>query len=201
MQLAGFIMYNKIYQVNKGMTFKEILSHVAKHSRYYANRCTHVQDGSKIARLVGPCGRIKIRQAHDQSFPLHYDWTIKVNHELIVNNTVFELNIPLDGYNCTSNYFLLSEHEDKSYKHITKLCGRSQDKMFYSTNNSVTVVVKVTFLKRYALDVLLFQYQTVSQKSLSFIGFQHEQKFQKEMDVLLFYRDCEFSSTAFCYPH
>ena len=171
MQFTNLIMYSKIYQVNRGMTFKEILSHVAEHSTYYAHRCTHVYDGSKISRLIGPCGKITISQAHDQSFPLHYDWTIKVQQELIANNTVFELDIPLDGYDCASSYFLLSEPEGRSYKHITKLCGRSQDKIFYSTNNSITLAVKVTFLKRYALDILLFQYQAVNHKTLSFIDF------------------------------
>ena len=150
------------------MTFKEILSHLAEHSKNINKQCSHMQDGSKISKhLTGPCGKIMVQ--HEHSFPLKYEWMIQTWHSMILNISLFKINIPVFDYHCISNFLLLTEPDGVSFKQIAKLCGRSRDKIFYSTGNSLTIKLEAIAGYKDISQLLVFQYQVILQKTLSFI--------------------------------
>ena len=178
-QYISLIIYSEIRNKHNGMTFKEILSPLAEHFKHIAKQCSQVQDGSKLSQhLAVPCGKIMIQ--HEHSFPLHYEWTIHMWQSTILNVSLFEINIPLFDYQCVSNFLLLTEPaaDGVSLKQIAKLCGRSRDKIFYSTRNTLTVELETIAGYEDISQLLLFQYQGMSQKALSFVEIRPKQVFQ-----------------------
>ena len=178
-QYVSLIIYNKISQVYHRMTFKEILSHVAEDFKSINKHCSRVQDGSKISkRFTLPCGKIMIQ--HEHSFPLHYEWAIKTWQRMILNISLFEMNIPVFDYQCISNFLQLTEPDGVSFKQIAKVCGRSRDKIFYSTRNLLTVKLEVIAGYEDISQLVFFQYQVMSQKALSFIEIKPKTVLQHE---------------------
>ena len=173
-QYVNLIIYSTTSHTHHRITFKDILSHLAEYSKNTNKQCSQVQDGRKLfEHLAVPCGKITIR--HEHSFPLHYEWMIHTWQSMILNISLFEINIPAFEYQCVSNFLLLTEPEDVSCKQIVKLCGRSQDKIFYSTRNSLTVQLEAITGYEDMSQLLLFQYQVMSQKALSFTEIKPKQ--------------------------
>ena len=167
-QFVSLMIHNKINNVHHRMTFKEILSHLAEQSKNINKQCSHMKDGSKLPKhFTVPCGRMMVQ--HEHSFPLHYKWMIHTWHSMILNISLFEINIPVFDYQCSSNFLLLTEPDGMSFKQIATLCGRSRDKIFYSTRNSLTVKLEVNAGYEDILQLVVFQYQVMLQKALSFI--------------------------------
>ena len=167
-QFVSLMIHNKISNVYHRMTFKEILSHLAEQSKNINKQCSHMEDGSKLFKhFTVPCGRMMVQHVH--SFPLHYEWMIQTWQSMILNISLFEINIPVFDYQCNSNFLLLTEPDGVSFKQIATLCGRSRDKIFYSTRNSLTVKLEVNAGYEDILQLVVFQYQVMLQKALSFI--------------------------------
>ena len=167
-QYVRLVLHDSVMQ--SGMTFKEILSHMAKYSLYHHQRCAHITDGKHFPKHVwGPCGQISIGYKHP--FPLHYDWTIQTWKGHILNITVYEVNVPFMNHHCNSSFLLLSEITEgqPEVKQIAKLCGQSHNKIFYSAKNAVKVVVEATNGKSHTVHLVHFQYEVVSHKALPFV--------------------------------
>ena len=163
--------------MQSGMTFKEILSHMAKYSFYHQKRCANVMDGKNLPEHVwGPCGQISVGYKHP--LPLHYDWTIQTWQGHILNITVFEVNVPFVNHHCNSSFLLLTETTEGRHvvKQMAKLCGQSHNKIFYSAKNALKVVVEATDVKPHTVHLVHFQYEAVSHKALSSVKLT-EQKY------------------------
>ena len=170
-QYVSLVLHDSI--MRGVMTFKEVLSHMAKYSRYH-KRHADVKDGKKISKHVrGPCGQISIGYKHH--FPLHYNWTIQTWKGHILNITVFEINARFVNHQCISNFLLLTESKGQNVdKPIAKLCGQSHNKIFYSTKNTIKVVVEATDVKPHVVHLLHLQYEAVSHKTLPFVELQYK---------------------------
>ena len=170
-QYVSLITYNKISHAYHRITFKKILSYLAEQSKNISTQCSYMQDDSKLSKhLTFPCRKIMVQ--HEHTFPLHYEWTIQTWQQMILNISLFEINIPVFGYQCVSNFLLLTEPDDVSLKQIAKVCGRSRDKIFYSTRNSLMVKLEAFAGYEDISQLVIFQYQVMSQKALSFIEIQ-----------------------------
>ena len=159
------VLHDSVMQ--SGMTFKEILSHMAKYSHYHHQRCAHITDGKHFLKHVsGPCGQISIGYKHP--LPLHYDWTMQTWKGHILNITVHEVNVPFVTHHCNSSFLLLTESTEVRHegKQIAKLCGQSHNKIFYSAKNTIKVVVEATDVKPHTVHLVHFQYEAVSHKAL-----------------------------------
>ena len=154
---------NKISNVYHKMTFKEILSHLAEQSKNTNKQCSHVQDGSQLSKhFTVPCGKMMVQ--HEHSFPLHYEWMIQTWKSMILNISLFEINIPVFDYQCNSNSLLLTEPDGMSFKQIAKVCGRNPSlcyhiQHFMQTYQDEACVVQVMyFLLQKTLQVTVNMY-------------------------------------------
>ena len=99
---------------------------------------------------------------------MHYDWTIQTWKGHILNITVHEVNVPFVSHHCNSSFLVLTESTEVIHKgkHIAKLCGQSHNKIFYSTKNTIKVVVEANDVKPHTVHFVHFQYEAVSHKAL-----------------------------------
>ena len=161
--------------VHGGGTLNTILYNMARYSNHQWKKCVQIKDTRILPKhMQGPCGQISI--SHNRPFPLHYDWTIQTWEGLILNITLFEVNVPFENHHCISNFLLLTENTERMNlsKQVAKLCGQSHNKIFYSTKSTITVEVKATSMKLNNMRLVHFQYVAVSHKALSFIALHSE---------------------------
>ena len=183
-QYISFIIFNRISNVDNKVTFKEILSHLAQESRHHTRKCTQHR-GQIHNPISGPCGIILLTAK--EQFPLKHEWMIQTWKKVILNITLFELNIPFDSFNCSANAFLLSEPAKGSLNQITRLCGLNQDKIFYSTSNLVKLKLKVTYVKQHVTRILHFQYQSLSKKTLPHVALHPKEMPDENINLQVFH--------------
>ena len=184
LQCVNLIIFSHINNVENKVTLKEILSHLATQSKHHTRRCTQ-QHRQIPNRISGPCGIILLRA--EEPFPLKYNWIIQTWKRVILNITLFELNIPFDSYNCSANAFLLSESNRGSLNQIARLCGRNQNKIFYSASNIVELMLKVTHMKQRITRILHFRYQSLSKETLPRVALSTKQMLNKHINLHAFH--------------
>ena len=128
--------------------------------------------------ITGPCGKITVE--HDHLFNPHHDWMIQVWAGTLLNMTILEVNILSDNIRCKSNFFSLSEADDSEAREITRLCGQTDVKIYYSTKNVVKVTLAVVLLQSHTSRLIDFQYKVITNSTLHDLKFLPAQ-FIKEM--------------------
>ena len=183
-QYVNLILYEQLSHLKTWMTLSETLSHLDRKSQSHREMCLLIQNGMRMPHLLkSPCGQIMI--GNEQLLPQHYGWDIQVWQDHLVNVTVFELNIPFDGFHCISNFLLLTEHSGGSIRQIARSCGKIQQKIFYSRSNSVKVVLEVNYVRENISRILHYQYEAMAQEVLSYVKIQPKEKVTKNLELQL----------------
>ena len=169
-EYISLLIDNKLNMVHSRITFKEALSHLATHSKYHWLKCIHAHNQHTLQMITGPCGKITVQ--HDNHlFPLHNDWMIQVWAGTLLNMTILELNILSDNFRCRSNFFSLSEADDSETREITRLCGQTSVKIYYSSQNIVKVTLAVVLLQSLYSRQIDFQYKVITNNTFHDLKF------------------------------
>ena len=168
-EYISLLIDNSLGIVHSRMNFKEALSHLAAHSKYHWLKCIHAHNQHTLQMITGPCGKITVQ--HDHLVPLHHDWTIQVWAGTLLNMTILEVNILSDTISCKTNFFSLSEADDSETREITRLCGQTGAKIYYSTQNVVKVTLAVVLLQSHSSRQIDFQYKVITNNTLHDLKF------------------------------